>query len=272
MNVDTLKTLGFVPVAYPVPLRERVLAAMASWQGFCALPEPEKRKLSGGDRLKDFGYMFRNDAGATADRKELFHVVRTNMGEFRRMVREVSDPRAGEFIEAINALIEASAPLVVEFARGVEREFGLSGFADEVSGSQDNWTFRYLHYVGGDMLANAHADRGGFTLHLHESHPGGEYFGFDRAWHPWPVSDTQTIIFPSMALQHRSHNALKALWHRVLPTEETRTAGRYSMVGFIDFPHSFRYNDAVKRLQDFPPGFNYDMPWDEFHSLFVPRV
>jgi isopenicillin N synthase-like dioxygenase len=124
----------------------------------------------------------------------------------------------------------------------------------------------------GETFAHAHADRGGFTLHLYESAGGGEYLGFDKVWRPWPIGGEETIIFPSMVLQHRSKGRLKALCHRVVATEETSQHGRFSMVVFIDFHHSHRYSDAVKRLQDFEPGFNYDLSFSEFDKLFAPGL
>ena len=272
MNVASLEEEGFVAVDYPETLRGKVEQAMRSWQGFCGLPDETKRLLSGGDRLKDFGYMRRTDAGPHADDKELFHVVSRNHTELRARCETIANPRATEFVDAVDALIGASAPLIQEFARDTERTYGLAGFEERVMTSQNNWTFRYLHYFGGETLSNAHADRGGLTLHLYESDAGGEYFGFDGAWHPWPVSDRRTIIFPSMVLQHLSQGRLKALWHRVVPTETTKANGRYAMVAFIDFTHDFRYDDARKRLQDFPEGFNYAMEWSEFNGLFVPRT
>lgn len=120
------------------------------------------------------------------------------------------------------------------------------------------------------MLANPHCDRGGFTFHLYESHTGGEYLARDGKWMPWPISTSSTMIFPSMMLQHRSRGLLKALWHRVLSTPETKTNGRFALIGFIDFEHSYMYDYKAKRLQDFPPGFNYDLPFPEFAKMFTP--
>lgn len=274
LRVDSneLATRGFVTVAYPPLLRTRVQSAMASWKNFCALSIEEKRKLSGGSRLRDFGYMKREDAGPKADDKELFHVVRRRLPELHSAADAMADRRAGAFIDAIDILLEASVPLIQAFAQSVEREYSLRGFEAEVMRSQDNWTFRYLHYFSGERpaLANAHADRGGFTFHTWEDHDGGEYLDFDKNWRPWPVSETQTIIFPSMGLQYRSQGQLKALWHRVVPNHTTVAQGRYSMVIFIDFAMNHRYNDAARRLQDFEPGFNYRLTHEDFAKLFVP--
>ncbi len=164
------------------------------------------------------------------------------------------------------------SPLVKAFAHEVEEFYKIPGFAQLVMESAGYWTFRYLRYPKGKpVLANPHADRGGMTFHLCETEGGGEYLNFNGRWQTWPVSKKETIFFPSMGLQHCSDNKLKALWHRVLPVESP-TNERYSMVAFIDFQNSHRFDDAKFRMQDFEPGFNYKLPFREFGNLFVPRL
>jgi len=272
MDLSSLRKDGFVTVSYPPLLRSRVCEAMQSWKSFCNLSENEKTKLSGGDRIQDFGYMRRKDSGPRADNKELFHVVRKRLPQLHAQADAMSDRRAAAFIDAVDVLLQESVPLIQTFAQRIEQEYGLKGFEAEVVGSQDNWTFRYLHYFPGvqPVLANAHADRGGFTFHTWEDHDGGEYLSLNGTWMPWPVSDTKTIIFPSMGLQYRSKGELKALWHRVVPNETTAKVGRYSMVIFIDFKMDYRFDDSRYRIQDFQPGFNYQTSAEEFTRLFVP--
>ncbi len=270
MQVRTLDTNGYVTVPYPKPLKDRVHGAMAAWKRFCDLPESEKQKLSGGDRIDDFGYMFRNDAGAKADQKELFHLLKKREPELRAKADLITDRRAVEFIDAVDVLIDSCTPLILDFASRIEAEYKIRGFKDMVASCGHLWTFRFLHYFGGETLANPHADRLGFTLHLDESQGGGEYFGFDREWKPWPVTEDQTIIFPSIGLQHLSGCAVKALWHRVVPNAVTRTGGRYAMVAFIDFPQSREWDKyKYPRVQDFAPGFNYGMTFAELDSHFI---
>ncbi len=85
----------------------------------------------------------------------------------------------------------------------------------------------------------------------------------------WPVNHQQTIIFPSLGLQHRAHNQVKALWHKVEPTVLSKRDGRYAMVAFIDFPQA-RECDKYKhpRVQDLPEGFNYDISFEDFDSIY----
>ncbi len=270
MNVQSLDNLGYVAVNYPQSLRPHVQKAMESWIRFCDLPLAEKQKLSGGDRIHDYGYMNRNDSGHKADRKELFHLMRKWEPALLRQAERVTDRRAVEFVRTADALIGAMEPLIMDFAKSVEERYAMPGFVSEVHTSSALWTFRFLHYFGGDILANAHADRLGFTLHLDESAGGGEYLGFDRKWKPWPITSDQTIIFPSIGLQHRSGGQMKALWHRVVPIEGTREKGRYAMVAFIDFPQEREW-DKVRfpRVQNFPEGFNYDMSFAELDAMFT---
>ena len=272
MNIDDLETLGFVRVEYPTDLRQCVKDAMASWQEFCGLPDSHKNLFSGGDRVQDFGYMRRQDKVGLADDKELFHALKNQIPDLTARAEKVHDQRAVEFIYAVDQLIKAAEPLVVAFAKKVEDYYGVGGFEQAVAASTDRWVFRYLHYMPGETLAHAHADRGGFTFHLYESVDGGQYLGFDKKWHPWPVSEKETIIFPSMVLQHASQGRLKALCHRVVATEEARKHGRFSMVVFIHPQYNYRYDDSAKRLQDFEPGFNYNLPFPEFDKLFTPGL
>ncbi len=270
MDIETVRSHGFVTVEYPSQLRTSVVAAMESWKKFCELPDHEKSKFSGGDRRTDFGYMLRNDKGPNADHKEQFHVLRLNIEEMKRISDEIRDSRATLFIDAIDSLITEISPLIQNFAQKVEQYYGLAGFEKEVMNSQDHWVFRYLHYFGSETLAHEHADRGGFTLHTNESDEGGQYLDFSGNWIPWPVNEKQTIIFPGMGLQHRSDSELKALWHRVKPTPASLLQGRYAMVTFIDFQIDWKW-DPAQRIQDMSPGFNYDLLNEEFKKFFVRR-
>lgn len=275
MNIRDLETTGFVRVAYPPLLRLRVREAMASWKAFCQLPADVKGMLQIGTRLKDIGYVLRVSEGrANHDDKEFFHAARNLPQEVREKAKNISDPRALAFIDATDSLLKEVTPLVREFVREVESGFGLNGFEEEVMDNRDNWKFRYLHYFPSDAgreIASAHADRGGFTLHMFETHEGADYLGFDKAWRPLPVSEGETVIFPSLHLQHRAESRMNALCHRVRATSEAAREGRYSMVAFIDFIMDKKFNDAGYRLQDLEPGFNYFLSKEDLEKYFVPR-
>ena len=135
------------------------------------------------------------------------------------------------------------------------------------------WFLRFIHYFGGrredDEIATSHADKCGFTLHLMESDPGLQFLDFQNKWNDVPVSTGETVIIPGMRLQYRSKNELKALYHRVVATPETAEAGRFSMVLFVHLCRTPEYDKKrAGRLQEFPPGFNYEMPFEEFSKLF----
>jgi isopenicillin N synthase-like dioxygenase len=275
LDIRQLSQLGFVSVNYDSDTRKVVTEAMSSWRLFTKLPEEKKRLITEGDRVNDFGYMRRQDKVGTADDKELFHAVGRNMEILKEKASKIDDPHVTDFIDKTDHLIEEVNGTVMQFAREVEKRHGLEHFAGRVDISSPNWTFRYLHYFpGSSILAHPHVDRGGFTLHLYESEEGGQYLdSFSKLWIPWPINGDQTIIFPSMGLQHRSQGRIKALCHRVLPSFAPDREGRYALVAFIDFRHTHRYNDDTanggRRLQEFEPGFNYDMPFAEFDKLFV---
>lgn len=272
MDISRLKEDGFVLIDYPEALRKRVRLVMKSWQRFCLLKEEEKRMLSGGDRIRDFGYMHRNDSGANADNKELFHLNERDVRDLSELSKKISDSRARMFIRSSARLIEEISPFIFAFADGVEKMYGVQNFAHAVHTSTAEWTFRFLHYFPGETLAHPHVDRGGFTMHLYETHGGGEYFDFTRTWHTWPVSEKETIIFPSMGLQYESRGELRALWHQVLGQRSTKNIHRFALVAFIDFAQAYRFDDSKRRLQDFPVGFNYEISYEDFQKLFVPRV
>lgn len=275
MRVTDLMFDGFVSVPYPPELRPVVTVAVESWKAFTALPTEEKNKLSLGTRNKDIGYVRRVDKGrATDDNKEFFHASIGMPQELHDIAAQLPDHRATAFLDATEDLVKSITPLIEDFARSVEFTFRLDGFAGEVLQNRQNWKFRYLHYfpsLSGAPIAHAHADRGGFTLHMYESHPGAQYLNFKGEWRPLPVKEHETVIFPSMMLQHRSGSQLKALCHEVRATPEAAREGRFSMVAFIDAISDYRFNYEDYRLQDLSPGFNYGLSKEELQEYFVRR-
>ena len=172
-------------------------------------------------------------------------------------------------------LLDRMEPLILQFAENIENEYGVQGLVDEVKISKPYWILRYLHYFGdqqaGAEIAAPHTDKGGFTLHLYESDEGLQYYCIKTyAWKPMPVYDTQTVIIPAVQLQLRSQGTLKALYHRVVATEKTAQAGRFSMVCFIPFQNTRLYNKKVfGSMQTHAIGFNYSLSHQEFANYFV---
>lgn len=274
-NIGELETRGFVNVPYPSALRESVLQAMHKWEKFCTLPGDAKQQIgySADGNVSGVGYELKLEKGATNDLKEDFHIRATEVELLRGEADKVGSV-AQEFIEAGLTLTELIAPTVGLFAETVEKQFGLKDFSRDTKEKQPRALLRFLHYFGdrevGEELAVPHADKGGFTLHLYESHPGLEHLTHEGQWAPMTFTEGETAIIPAMRLQLRSKNRLKATCHRVVATHETAKPGRFSAVCFMDFAGT-PYYDKMRcgRLQDRAPGFNYAMPYEEFSKLFV---
>lgn len=263
---------GMCRIQYPAHIRSEVLKAIEIWKKFCALPESKRISFPYFDGV---GYELKNKAGATLDRKEDLHVTLAQFDELENAAKEVG-PEAIALVHASKLLIDAIAPLVAEFAFAIESGFSLPGFSEEVIGeSQKQWWLRYLHYFGdrkiGDEIATSHVDKSGFTLHLFESDEGLQFLDIKtRSWVNAPVMIENTIIFPGMRTQFRSEGNIKALCHRVIATDKTAITGRFSMVCFIPLTKTKAYNKAAAgRLQEMQPGFNYDMPVEDFAKLFA---
>lgn len=271
-SLEELRVHGLSRVAYPDTLKELVERAVSSWRDFCALPKTEKEVFA---FLEDThgdgcGYELKETKAEKRDLKENFHVT------LHQHQRLEALAKGGSFLFLSDArnLLDQIEPLVLGYAANLEREFHLEGFAEEVKASKPYWTLRYLHYFGnqaeGTQIALPHADKGGFTLHLYESHPGLQYYRLDQPlWEDAPMGEKQTVIFPSMQLQLLTQGALKALYHRVLATDQTAHTGRFSMVCFITFENVPKYRKKdLGSMQTHATAFNYAMPHADFEKLF----
>lgn len=272
VSMDELRDLGLVNVDYPFELREAVKKAVASWKGFCNLSREDKCTFafledSHGDGA---GYELKEEKGSKKDLKENFHVT---LFQYERLA-EIANQRTFPFLHDAKILLDGMEPLILEFAARVEEEYGVKGLAEEVKLSKPYWILRYLHYFGnqeaGKEIAAPHADKGGFTLHLYESDEGLQYYCIQtHTWKAMPVDEKQTVIIPAVQLQLRSEGSLKGLYHRVVATEETARRGRFSMVCFIPFEHTPKYNKKLYgNMQTHETGFNYMMPHGQFSELF----
>lgn len=267
---ESFQDRGYVQIVYPSKLKVAVLDAMKSWKNFCALPEETKTKVL---YEENAGYELKKTPGDTLDLKENFHITLRRQKELKEQASQNTGIKDTDFIDAGVELISLVEPMILNFARQLEKDFSLPGLAKEVVDNRENWTLRFLHYFGGcnpgDEIASPHADKGGFTLHLYESDPGLECLTYDKKWVEMPVSESDTVVIPGMQLQYRSNNALKALCHRVVATPKTAKSGRFSAVLFVGMKNVASYNkDAVGRLQQFAPGFNYNVSFGELSKLF----
>lgn len=271
--IGELRDLGLLNVDYPDNLRTTVENAVASWKAFCQLPRSEKCAFS---FLEDnhgdgAGYELKEESGSKKDLKENFHVT---LFQYDRLA-EIANNRTFPFLNDARLLLDRMEPLIVNFAKLVEAEYGIEGFVKEVEFSKPYWILRYLHYFGdqqeGREIAAPHADKGGFTLHLYESDEGLQYYCIsERRWKAMPVEQKQTVIIPAVQLQLWSKGDLKALYHRVVATEKTARTGRFSMVCFIPFQNVPMYNKKMYgSVQTHDIGFNYDLSHEKFSTLFT---
>jgi isopenicillin N synthase-like dioxygenase len=270
-----LETEGRLYVTYDPSLRAGVEEAMKAWKQFTQLPEAKKVLFGYSPDAKTSGNGYELKLEGAIDRKENVH-LRVNARDELLNGAAQADPVIGPaFVESALALNELMASMVRDFARTIEEECAIPGFELDVMDWQPKWLLRFLHYFGdrmpGEEIAAPHTDKGGFTLHLYESHPGVEYLTYDsREWKALPLSHDQTVIIPGMGLQNRSKGTLRALVHRVVATEETAETGRFSAVCFFNFNHA-RFFDKSRfgAQQAWAPGAFYDMPFEQFDSYFI---
>ncbi|MEK7645290.1 MAG: 2OG-Fe(II) oxygenase family protein [Patescibacteria group bacterium] len=272
-DIENLATTGFVSMKYPPQLRAAVEKAVASWQEFCALPTEVKRGLPYSNNADGVGYELKDGVGNKADHKENFDVTTGSKRWLTENAGKVKNAVALCFIEDASALVALTKPLIVEFARQAEEAFALPDFTKEVEQGEDAYFIRFIHYFGdrtvGEEIASAHADQSGFTPHLYESAAGLQCLTREKQWIDMPVSADETVIIPSMQMQLRSSGQLKATCHRVVATAQTAKEGRYSAVCFVQLKKTPKYDkERCGRLQEKAPGFNYEMPKEDFEGLF----
>lgn len=278
-NYADLGSKGFVGIPYRPDIREEVEKAMQRWIAFCALPEAVKKKMPYNGDSAGVGYELKEGKGNKADKKENFDFLRAHQFELEQAAMNSGKENIRPLFDVVDSSRKLDfliSQIIIDFAMNVEKEFNLSGFADEVKrGYKDGISFfyRYIHYFGiqslDEEIASAHTDQSGFTLHLFESAPGLQCMGEDGKWIDMPVSKEETVIINSMQLQLRSGGTLKALPHRVVATPESIECDRYAMVVFVQLPDTAKYDKkAHGRLQEKEPGFNYHMSHAEFAQLF----
>jgi isopenicillin N synthase-like dioxygenase len=272
-TIGDLKTKGFVTISYPREVRQAVQKAFESWKIFTQLPEAIKKSLSYSNAADGVGYEFKDGSGTKGDKKENFDITEAGKVWLTDNIQSIHAPETVTFIDQAVTLVELIRPIVKEFARQVETEYGVDGLTQEVEKSDVAFFVRFIHYFGdrelGDETASAHTDQSGFTLHLFESHPGLQCLTYDGKWVDMPVSEGETVIIPAMQLQYRSRGGLKALCHRVVATPTSAKEGRYSAVCFVQLSQTPKYDKEKNgRLQEKTPGFNYSMSQDSFSKLF----
>lgn len=275
-RLDELKKNGCLYVDYNPLLRKGVEEAMRAWEAFCALPEEQKVRFDyeGDVNVSGNGYELKKGEQGQ-DFKENAHLRVAARDELLSKAAQVHPEIGPAFVETSLALNPLIAPLIRSFASEVEKEVGIEGFEEDVMERQPTWLLRFLHYFGGrtpgEVLAAPHGDKGGFTLHLYESHPGVERLTFDtKEWVPMDLPAGKTVVFPGMGLQNRAKCELRAPYHRVVATDETAESGRWSAVCFFNFRNARYFDKKTHGAQQAQPlAFNYDIPYERFDDLFV---
>lgn len=266
-TITSLQTDGVAMMPYAPELRQLVEEAAVAWQEFCQLPTSEKMRLA--QTSNAVGYELKDGTGPQADRKENFDIT-TSATDILDDIETQHD-----FITKATKVSAAMAGLAIDFAHQTETAYGIIHLTDRTRASTDQIFTRFLHYFGdraaGDEIAAPHCDQSGFTFHLFETAGGCQRLDYaSRSWIDMPVSPGKLAAFPAMQLQLLAGGELKALSHRVIATDETKQMGRFAMVCFVKLNQTPVYDkDTHGRLQEFAPGFNYDMPPAEFSQLFM---
>ena len=206
----------------------------------------------------------------------MFHTKLKDKEWLRDQARRVGRDEATTLVATSIEAIKELEPFVAEFCERLERRFDLGAFREDFLADIHEAILRHLFYPpgarqAGEEIAVQHVDKGGFTLHNWESHPGVERLTLDtKEWVPFPTRKGKAVMFGSLRLQHRARNKLKGLCHRVVLRPEAVETGRYSTVFFSNFRHSPYYNKrALGSTQERPLGFNYDISWEDFEKLFA---
>ncbi len=275
-ELDYSSGLGRASFTYTSIGASAIHEAIDYWKQFCNLGMEDKLRLAY-EHLDGLGigYEYKPGIGGTFDRKENFHVNMNGMDRLRTLLQEYpQDDVQRSLILATNSLVDAIAPLAVEYANAIEMRCGITGLVSEVLSGISRWLFRYLHYFEGhtvgDEIASAHADKSGFTIYLYESTSGVEWLDASLQWKGASGPIIGYTVMPGMQLQYRTQGVIKAMYHRVVADEYIARHGRYAMVCFIPLMNTPKY-DKVRagRLQDALVGFNYSMPFEKFAELFV---
>lgn len=266
--ITSLKSEGVAMMPYSLEMQAVVEQAAEAWQEFCQLPLVEKMQLAQAE--SNIGYEHKDGNGPQADRKENFDVTTAGFPE------QVSSEYGHDFITHAMRISRAMSHLAVDFAEQVKAEYGTTGLAELTKDSTDLIFTRFIHYFGdrqsGEEIASSHCDQSGYTFHLYETAGGCQRLDYDtRSWIDMPVEPGRMAAFPAMQLQLVSNGELRALAHRVIATDETKEIGRFAVVCFVKLKNAPQYDkDTHGRLQEFEPGFNYDLSKDDFSRLFAP--
>lgn len=278
-DVRSIASDMFATVEYPQPLRARVDEMICAWRAFCALPIALKQQFgyTADTSFSGSGYELKLDKATGFDLKENFHVGRDKRVFLYGEAARIGAPEMKAFLDAAMAVYEELDPQILRVAEAIEETYQVSGLAKDVELMLECLIIRLLHYFeSGDehaVLGDPHCDKGVFTGHLYESHPGVERLTKEGQWVPMDVSLGSAVFFPGMTLQNRAKCRIYAPCHRIVANEDTARKGRWSSVCFTNAANTRHYDKGrVGRAQGLPPGFNYLTTSEEFDKLFADQL
>lgn len=276
MLYKNLKENLFAVIEYPQAVQQAVAETMRYWEEFCKLPQEVKDLFiyPNHEEKFDVGYR-RREREKGRDDKEYFHFCMYNSLflldyseakiEYEKMASIRNFFQSAEKLHNLvsNKMIRDIVPTLEN-----ESEGKLAGLTQEVFPRIGLQVIRFLHYTPSveaktDIIGDAHYDRSGFTLHLHESGPGLELLPLsekgkkaeDMQWIPAPMSPDSTLIFTGYQVSQMSGNDLKAAWHRVRSLHSVHKE-RFSAVMFNALISVPSY-DPDERSQELVPGHGY---------------
>ena len=273
--VSDLRNCTSIGVPIDGTIRDRIVHATNSWKRFCGLPSDVKRyfeyvSVNG----MGIGYECKSRADGL-DPKEDFQCSLGAAPQLVSVAERAKEETAIDFVQAGLDLLASLRDPAVELAAAIGREYNLPLLADAMQRGRDHWTLRFLHYPpghrSGEVIAEAHPDKSCFTAHLLESTSGLQRLTAAGEWQELPLYHDEIAVFAGLRLQYCSQGAVKAVYHRVVSTEDSAREGRFSVVVFFHPDHSIPYWDKEKfgRTQGMTPGFNYTIPFGEFSQYFT---
>lgn len=261
-----LQQKGYSIVHYPKELRDAVETLFLKWKDFTSLDQDVKDLTSNNE---DEGYEIQLKEGVTNDIKEDFHA--TLNGIARLMSQDNLKPAVLDFLEANTKVLNLIERSILSFAQAIQNEGTCVDFFERVKKSKNRWIVRCIHYFPGrsvgSHLASSHPDKSGLTFHLFEDTPGFQYF-WEGEHEDVSFASGTTLVIAGM--QTQLVTGLNALSHRVVATPESSLSGRFSIVLFVPLADTPWWNKEEKgRLQDFSPGYFYNMPQEELSEYFL---
>lgn len=279
-RAEPLARLELLEFVYQSVIRQQVAGTVEGlWMPFTKdLPLEVKKQLryQKDERLSGIGYEYKEGKNGT-DRKENIHLQLDKQRLLRDLAKQTGESLVINLVDAGLALIESVPLIISDYIEEIEARLQQPNFRKEVMQGLPFWLLRLLHYLEGcepdQIMAQWHTDKGCFTPHLYESHPGLQYLSAAGKWVDISFAHDRSVVLPGIRMQHRSKCAVTAVCHRVIATEETARNGRYSAVCFVDSNYSHYFNkEKYGSQQDWQaerPGINYNMTFEELDRHFL---